>query len=350
MAKSDYTRGSWGSDRLLQIGACKNENCVVLAPMAGVTDKPFRDLCKKLGAGFMITEMISSESSLWSTRKSRQRLDFGNTDLPSWIQIAGSDPMMLGQAARAIESLGGQMVDINMGCPAKKVCRKAAGSALLKHEPLVEEILRTVVNAVKIPVTLKMRTGWSRTARNGLSVARIAEDCGVAAITVHGRTKECGFSGEAEYETIAAIKASVSLPVIANGDIDSPEKARWVMEYTGADGVMIGRAAQGKPWLIGDVDHYLRTGRKREEPSFAEIGKHLLAHLSALHRFYGEISGVRIARKHVGWYLINILGSDDFRQQFNKIDLATEQIEIAGRYFDTKANKRNTFVEKDIAA
>jgi tRNA-dihydrouridine synthase B len=318
--------------------------------MAGVTDKPFRDLCRKLGAGLMVSEMISSDRRLWSSRKSRQRVGFGSTEVPDWIQIAGSDPEMLSQAARAIELMGGQMVDINMGCPAKKVCRKAAGSALLKDEALVEEILRTVVNSVKIPVTLKMRTGWSRTARNGLSVARIAEDCGVAAITVHGRTRQCGFSGEAEYETVAAIKSSVSLPVIANGDIDSPEKARRVMEYTGADGVMIGRAAQGRPWLIGDVDHYLRTGRKRAEPSREKIGQYLVAHLSALHRFYGEILAVRIARKHVGWYLNTGSGNDAFRRQFNTIDLASGQIEVIRSYFESNAIKQNSFVGKGNAA
>jgi len=257
---------------------------------------------------------------------------------------------MLGQAAQAIESMGGQMVDINMGCPAKKVCRKAAGSALLKDESLVANILRSVVEAVTIPVTLKMRTGWSQTSKNGLSVARIAETCGIAAITVHGRTRQCGFSGEAEYETIAAIKSSVSIPVLANEDIDSPEKASRVMAYTGADGVMIGRAALGKPWLIGDVDHYLRTGVKRVEPSCEEIGRHLVTHLSALHRFYGEKSGVRIARKHLGWYLNTGSGSDDFRQRFNRIDLASEQIEQTRRYFESRESQRNTYVGKDIAA
>jgi tRNA-dihydrouridine synthase B len=318
--------------------------------MAGVTDKPFRDLCKKFGAGLMISEMISSDRNLWSTRKSRKRLESDGTDVPNWIQIAGSDPEMLAQAARAIESIGGQMVDINMGCPAKKVCRKAAGSALLKDESLVEEILRTVVSSVKIPVTLKMRTGWSQASRNGLAIARIAENSGIAAITVHGRTRQCGFLGEAEYETIAAIKSSVSLPVIANGDIDSPEKARWVMENTGVDGVMIGRAALGKPWLIGDVDNFLRTGEKRDEPSWEELGEHLVTHLSALHRFYGEKSGVRIARKHVGWYLTTCSGSDDFRRRFNRIDLATEQIDATRRYFESKPSQQNTDVGKDIAA
>jgi tRNA-dihydrouridine synthase B len=318
--------------------------------MAGVTDKPFRQLCKELGAGLMISEMISSDRKLWSTRKSRMRLDPDCAEVPSWIQIAGSDPKMLGQAARAIESMGGRMVDINMGCPAKKVCRKAAGSALLRDESLVEEILRAVVSAVEIPVTLKMRTGWSPAAKNGVTIARIAESCGVAAITVHGRTRQCRFLGEAEYDTIARIKSAVRLPVIANGDIDSPEKARRVMDYTGVDGVMIGRAALGKPWLIGDVDHYLRSGRKRSEPTREKIGQYVITHLSALHRFYGEKAGVRIARKHLGWYLNIFSGSDDFRQSCNKINLSKEQIEATRRYFDSNAIQRNRYLGKDIAA
>ncbi len=318
--------------------------------MAGVTDKPFRDLSRKFGAGFMISEMITGQRRLWSSMKSRQRLAFDHADAVRWIQIAGSDPVILAQAARSIELGGGQIVDINMGCPAKKVCHKAAGSALMKDEALVENILRTVVAAVSIPVTLKMRTGWSPETKNGPAIARVAEDCGIAAITVHGRTRECRFTGEAEYETIAAIKADISLPVIANGDIDSPEKARWVMEYTGADGVMIGRAAQGKPWLIGDVDHYLRTGRKRTEPSFEKIGQRLVSHVRALHRFYGEKSGVRIARKHVGWYLVNKPGGDDFRQQFNEIESADDQIKITLGYFERLSIIQKAMTGKDIAA
>jgi tRNA-dihydrouridine synthase B len=339
-----------GCDKLLQIGRHTTSNRVVLAPMAGVTDKPFRDLCKQLGAGFMVSEMISSDSRLWASRKSRQRLEFGHEDYPKWIQIAGSDPLMLGQAARHIEQTGGQIVDINMGCPAKKVCRKAAGSALLKDIKLVEQILRSVVDAVDIPVTLKMRTGWSPTEKNALSVAHIAEDCGIAAISIHGRTRACHFSGEAEFDTIAEIKASVSVPVIANGDIDSPEKARRVMEYTGADGVMIGRAALGKPWVIGDIDQYLKTGIIRKPPSCASIGQLLLTHLDTLHRFYGEISGVRIARKHLGWYLSNTVGGDEFRRKFNGLNLAADQMEAIRLYFGSLDSEQLRNVEKEIAA
>ena len=338
-------------ENILQIGAHKSSNRVILAPMAGVTDKPFRDLCASLGGGLMISEMISSQSSLWSTKKSKQRLALSTQESPHWIQIAGGDPQMLSEAARFVAASGADIVDINMGCPAKKVCRKAAGSALLKDSHLVQDILQSVTAAVDIPVTLKMRTGWSPEDKNGVTIARIAEDAGIAAISVHGRTRECRFNGEAEYETIAAIKAAVSIPVIANGDIDSAAKAQAVLEYTAADAIMVGRAAQGKPWLLGDIDHRLRTGNDRSPLTDAAIKDILISHIDALHRFYGEKSGLRIARKHLGWYL-NTVGdsSSAFKSEFNHVESGTEQIAAIHHYFDNIEIRIKTILEKDIAA
>jgi tRNA-dihydrouridine synthase B len=318
---------------LLHIGKYKINSYVVLAPMAGVTDKPFRDLCESLGTRLMVSEMVASQKNLWHTEKSRKRLVLGQSNSPNWVQIAGGDPLMLKEAARMVAEKGAQIIDINMGCPARKVCRKAAGSALLKDLGLVEEILTTVVQAVDVPVTLKMRTGWSRQNRNGLAVAHIAEQSGIAALSVHGRTRECGFTGSAEFDTIAMIKSAVNIPVIANGDIDSIEAASTVIEHTRADGVMIGRAAQGNPWLPGSIDQYLRTGERSEPPTIEEIGRCFKQHITSLHDFYGEHSGVRIARKHLGWYLRTREGSDDFRCHFNTIDTAAEQINTSNMYF-----------------
>ncbi|HSB97976.1 MAG TPA: tRNA dihydrouridine synthase DusB, partial [Spongiibacteraceae bacterium] len=276
---------------------------VVLAPMAGVTDRPFRQLCRRFGAGLAVSEMVSSDETLLQTRKSRLRLDHVGEDGPISVQIAGSDPQAMAEAAQRNVDNGAHIIDINMGCPAKKVCKRAAGSALLRDELLVAAILEAVVGAVDVPVTLKIRTGWSTDERNGETIARIAEASGIKMLAVHGRTRACRFEGAVEYDTIAAIKATVKIPVLANGDIDSPEKAAAVLAYTGADGVMIGRAAQGRPWLCGQIANYLRNGTYAPDPRADELQQILQEHLQNLHEFYGEPMGVRIARKHVGWYL-----------------------------------------------
>lgn len=304
----------------VRIGPYTLSNGLILAPMAGVTDQPFRQLCRRLGAGLVVSEMVSSDMSLWNTRKSRLRMLHTGDPEPRSVQIAGGDAQMLAAAARANVEMGAQIIDINMGCPAKKVCNKAAGSALLKDEALVEEILYAVVRAVDVPVTLKIRTGWDRDNKNGLVVARIAEQAGIAALAVHGRTRADLYTGQAEYDTIAAIKHAVSMPVFANGDIDSPEKARQVLQATGADGLLLGRAAQGRPWIFREIEHYLRTGEKLPAPPVSEVECILLEHLAALHEFYGDVMGVRIARKHVGWYLATLPGAREFRSHFNQLD------------------------------
>ena len=275
---------------------------LILAPMAGVTDKPFRLLCKRLGAGYAVSEMTTADPRLWSTKKSRHRMDHAGEPAPIGVQIAGADPQALAEAARHNVALGAQIVDINMGCPAKKVCNAWAGSALLQDEALVARILAAVVAAVDVPVTLKIRTGWNRDNKNGLRIARIAEDVGIRALAVHGRTRDMLYAGEAEYDTIAAIKQAVTIPVIANGDVDSPRKAREVLQKTGADALMIGRAAQGRPWIFREIAHYLARGSALPAPSLEEIRGILLEHVRALHDFYGETAGVRIARKHLSWY------------------------------------------------
>jgi|TARA_Y100000310_G_C20679807_1_gene815221 tRNA-dihydrouridine synthase B len=294
--------------------------------MAGVTDRPFRNLCRSLGAEFAICEMVGSDDRLWQTTKSQRRLRHAHGEEPRWIQIVGADANMMAAAARRCMAKGAQIIDINMGCPAKKVCKRAAGSALMKDEKLVADILQSVVEAVDVPVTVKMRTGWSERSRNVVRIAGIAEQCGVAAITVHGRTGDAGFKGAAEYDSIAAVKQSVTIPVIANGDIDSPEKALSVLAHTGADGVMVGRAAQGKPWIIGEIDSFLSSGKKKRPLRPIEVRDHLLRHLRELHRFYGEASGVRIARKHVGWYLQEQPGAQEKRRAFNGLVAAKDQL------------------------
>jgi tRNA-dihydrouridine synthase B len=286
----------------MRIGPYELPAPLALAPMAGVTDRPFRLLCRRLGAGVAASEMVTSDVRLWHTDKSRRRLDHAGEPAPRVVQIAGGEPAMMAEAARRNVDLGAEVIDINMGCPAKKVCHRAAGSALLRDEGLVAGILEAVVAAVTVPVTLKMRTGWDREHRNGPSVARIAEASGIQALAVHGRTRADHFQGEAEYATIAAIKAAVRIPVFANGDIDSGAKARAVLEETGADGVMIGRAAQGRPWIFREIGHFLRTGRSCAPPVRAEVRDIMLAHLNELYDFYGESVGVRVARKHLGWY------------------------------------------------
>ncbi|MCK4587111.1 MAG: tRNA dihydrouridine synthase DusB, partial [Gammaproteobacteria bacterium] len=286
----------------MQIGPHKLANQLILAPMAGVTDRPFRQLCKKLGAGMAVSEMVSSNSLLWGSEKTRRRANHdGETD-PRSVQIMGADPQMMAEAARYNADNGAQIIDINMGCPAKKVCNVAAGSALLQNETLVGHILDAVVAAVDIPVTLKIRTGWDTENRNGVTIARIAESAGIQSLAVHGRTRACGYKGEAEFDTIAAIKAAINIPLVANGDITTPEKAKIVLDYTKADAVMIGRAAQGRPWIFREIDHYLKTGEKLPEPETREIRDILLEHLHNLYEFYGEYTGVRMARKHISWY------------------------------------------------
>jgi tRNA-dihydrouridine synthase B len=282
---------------------------LALAPMAGVTDRPFRLLCRRLGAAVAASEMVTSDVRLWHTQKSRLRMVHDGEPQPRVVQIAGGEPQMMVEAARRNRDLGAQVIDINMGCPAKKVCNRAAGSALLRDEPLVGAILAAVVRAVDVPVTLKMRTGWDPAHRNGERIARLAEDAGIAALAVHGRTRADHYRGAAEYATIRAIKAAVSIPVFANGDIDSGAKARAVLEETGADGVMIGRAAQGRPWIFREIRHFLATGSVLPEPDAAEVRDIMLAHLAELYAFYGEHVGVRVARKHLGWYRDHALSS-----------------------------------------
>lgn len=319
---------------MFQIGSYIIDSQVILAPMAGVTDQPFRQLCKRMGAGLVVSEMVTSDTRLWKSRKSAFRLNHSGEAEPRSVQIAGGDPEMMAHAAAMNVERGAQIIDINMGCPAKKVCNKAAGSALLKDEPLVKDILNAVVKAVDVPVTLKIRTGWDQDNRNGLTVAKIAEDAGIKALAVHGRTRRCGYKGTAEYDTIASIADTISIPVFANGDITSPEKAEWVLKHTGCSAVMIGRAAQGQPWLFREIDHYLRTGTILPPPSLVEIREILLAHLQELHSFYGDYMGVRIARKHVGWYLQNQPNGSSFRKQFNIIETAADQAAAIEKYFD----------------
>jgi tRNA-dihydrouridine synthase B len=322
----------------LCIGPYTLPNSLILAPMAGVTDRPFRQLCHRLGAGMVVSEMVTSDVRLWNTRKSSLRLIHQDDAEPRSVQIAGGDPQMLAEAAQRNVELGAQIIDINMGCPAKKVCNKAAGSALLKDEGLVREILQAVVAAVDVPVTLKIRTGWDRQNKNGIVVAKIAEQAGIVALAVHGRTRADLYNGNAEYDSIAAIKQAVSIPVLANGDIDSPEKAKAVLAATGADGLLIGRAAQGRPWIFREIEHYLRTGQKLAAPSLFEVERILLGHLAELHLFYGEVMGVRIARKHVGWYLATLPGAREFRARFNRLESTDAQCTNVREFFGERHN------------
>ena len=318
----------------MRIGPHSIEPPVILAPMAGVTDKPFRQLCKQLGAGLAVSEMTTADPRLWNTNKSLRRMDHAGEPDPVSVKIAGHDPAMLAQAARYNADNGAQIIDINMGCPAKKVCNVWSGSALLQDEPLVARICRAVVEAVDVPVTLKIRTGRDREHRNALSIARIAEDSGIAALAVHGRTRADKYEGFAEYDTIAAVKASVAIPVIANGDVDSPAKARFVLDYTQCDAVMIGRPAQGRPWIFREIAHYLATGELLPEPGVREVRDILLGHLHALHAFHGETMGVRIARKHLGWYAKDRPENAAFRSVVNRAETASEQLRLTAHYFD----------------
>lgn len=323
----------------MQIGPYKLANNLVLAPMAGVTDRPFRQLCKRLGAGMAVSEMVSSNSLLWGSAKTKRRADHAGEVEPRNVQIMGADPKLMADAARYNVDHGAQIIDINMGCPAKKVCNVAAGSALLRDEGLVRRILEAVVGAVpEVPVTLKFRTGWDRAHKNGVTIARLAQDIGIQSLAVHGRTRADGYSGEAEYDTIAAIKASVNIPVIANGDITTPQKAKYVLDYTRADGLMIGRAAQGRPWIFRDINHYLVTGKLLPEPSAQEVRDILLGHLNNLYAFYGEYTGVRMARKHIAWYSKGKRNGAAFRQEVNRVEGAAQQLQMVRDFFDRIIN------------
>ncbi len=318
----------------MQIGPHRIDPPVILAPMAGVTDKPFRLLCKQLGAGLAVSEMTISDPRFWNTEKSLRRMDHVGEPSPVSVQIAGTEPRQLAEAARYNVDHGAQIIDINMGCPAKKVCNAWAGSALMRDETLVANILEAVVAAVDVPVTLKIRTGWDCDHRNGPVIARIAEASGIASLAVHGRTRDQHYSGQAEYDTIAAIKAALSIPVVANGDIDTPRKALEVLRHTCADAVMVGRAAQGRPWIFREISYFLATGESLPEPSLAEVRDILLGHLQALHDFYGEPSGVRIARKHLGWYAKDRPENAAFRAVVNRAESAEEQLRLTRDYFD----------------
>ncbi len=320
----------------MQLGPYQLRNNVFVAPMAGVTDRPFRQLCKELGAGYAVSEMAASNPRVWASEKTSRRINHDGEMEPKAVQIAGADPQLLAEAARFNVERGAQVIDINMGCPVKKVCNNWCGSALLRDEPLVASLLQAVVGAVDVPVTLKFRTGWDRQNKNALTIARIAEDSGIALLTLHGRTRADGYSGEAEYDTIAAVKAAVKLPVVANGDIDSPEKARLVLQQTGADAVMIGRAAQGRPWIFREIDHYLRTGSLLPSPRVDEVRQLMAHHLRAHYAFYGDYLGVRTARKHIGWYVRDLEGGEDFRRRMNLIEDCALQLAAVDAFFESQ--------------
>ncbi|MCC4798832.1 MULTISPECIES: tRNA dihydrouridine synthase DusB [Enterovibrio] len=317
----------------MQIGPYKLENTLIVAPMAGVTDRPFRELCLSHGAGMAVSEMMSSNPAMWHTAKSMNRMVHLDEKGIRSVQIAGAEPALMADAARYCVENGAQIVDINMGCPAKKVNKKLAGSALLTRPDIIEQILKAVVAAVDVPVTLKTRTGWDPENKNCLQIAKLAEDCGIQALALHGRTRACMYKGEAEYDSIRAVKEAISIPVIANGDIDTPQKAKHVLEYTGADALMIGRPAQGRPWIFREIQHYLDTGEELAAPPMEEVKAILLGHVQELHQFYGELKGLRIARKHVGWYLKEHDVIGDFRRTFNAIEDANQQIDALQDYF-----------------
>lgn len=319
----------------MKIGPYHIPSPFVLAPMAGVTDAPFRRLCRRFGAGMTTSEMTTADTKLWQTAKSRHRLDLDLDAEPVTVQIAGSDPRQLADAARAVVDRGAQVVDINMGCPAKKVCRRLAGSALLRDERLVADILAAVVGAVDVPVTLKMRTGWDPANRNGERIAHIAEESGIQALAVHGRTRACRYNGNAEYDTIARIKAAVDIPVIANGDITTPEKSLEVLRLTGADAVMIGRAAQGQPWIFRELREFAESGSKIARLQNLELRDMMLDHLRDMHRFYGEETGVRVARKHINWYCRHLVNAGEFRNRVMRVDCAREQLRLTSEFFDS---------------
>jgi tRNA-dihydrouridine synthase B len=345
-----YNRASFFSSRTrdafssmtLQIGTHTLENRLFAAPMAGVTDRPFRMLCRELGAGYAVSEMVTSRKELWNTLKTSRRANHDGEPGPIAVQIAGTDAAMMAEATVYNIERGAQIIDINMGCPAKKVCNKWAGSALMRDEPLALEIVQAVVDAAQpfnVPVTLKMRTGWSEEHRNAVKLARDFESAGVQMLTVHGRTREQGYKGRAEYDTIAAVKAAVRVPVVANGDIRSPENARDVLAATGADAVMIGRAAQGRPWIFREISHFLATGTHLAPPLVVEVRRLLLDHLVEHYALYGEFSGVRTARKHIGWYVRTLPDGEAFRAQMNVIEDSVAQLRAVGDYFDGLADR-----------
>jgi len=317
----------------MRIGPYRLRNNLVLAPMAGVTDRPFRQLCRRFGAGLAVSEMVSSNSLLWGSEKTRRRADHRGEPTPRSVQLLGTDPAMMAKAAQVNVDNGAQIIDINMGCPAKNVCRKLAGSALLKDEKLVASILETVVAAVPVPVTLKMRTGWDPMHRNGARIARIAEQSGIQALAVHGRTRACRYKGDAEFETIAQIKNEVSIPVFANGDITTLEKSLEVLRLTNADGLMIGRGAQGRPWIFRELLSFHRGDNKIPPLEKNELRDTMLGHLEELHRFYGETVGVRVARKHLTWYSKQLVNAGEFRYQAVRVGSAQEQLRLIREYF-----------------
>jgi len=338
----------------MKIGNHQFDTPIILAPMAGVTDRPFRILCRNLGADLCVSEMVTSQKRLWNTKKTQLRLNHEGEPGPRSVQIAGTEPMQMAEAAKFNADQGAHIIDINMGCPAKKVCNVLAGSALMKNESLVAAILESVVSAVDIPVTLKMRTGWDMDNRNALRIAKIAENAGIQALTIHGRTRHCAYKGDAEYDTIAKVKANTFLPVIANGDISSPEKAKQVLDYTGADALMVGRAAQGNPWIFREIKHFLSTGKLLSAPKKLEVSTQLLEHLENLYQFYGEISGVLIARKHIAWYCKSQILSKDkvavFRKTINKIEDAAQQHQLVANFFNTSPIQANKQTDKKQAA
>jgi tRNA-dihydrouridine synthase B len=323
------------------IGSHVLRNNLFVAPMAGVTDRPFRQLCKRLGAGYAVSEMVASNAQLWKSAKTQRRANHAGEVEPISVQIAGADPAMMAEAARYNVDNGAQIIDINMGCPAKKVCNVAAGSALLQNEPLVVRIVEAVVAAVgtgpdAVPVTLKIRTGWDRANKNAVHIAKLAENAGISMLTVHGRTRADLYKGEAEYETIAAVKQALRIPVVANGDITTPAKAQAVLAATGADALMIGRAAQGRPWLFREIEHFLATGELLEAPRVAEIQQIMNEHLEDHYAFYGEFTGVRTARKHIGWYTRGLAGANAFRHRMNTLDSTQEQLAAVNQFFDAQ--------------
>jgi len=323
----------------MNIGPYQLPNNLFLAPMAGVTDRPFRQLCRRLGAGMAVSEMITANKTLWGSKKSQLRANHIGEPEPRSIQIAGTDPDMMAEAAQHNVIHGADIIDINMGCPAKKVCNVMAGSALLQNETLVADILEAVVTAVEVPVTLKIRTGWDREHRNGVAIAKIAEQSGIQALAVHGRTRADAYKGEAEYDTIAEIKSAITIPVIANGDISTPIKAKQILDYTNADALMIGRAAQGNPWIFKQISHYFFTGHDLAAPPIDEVRRILIDHLHALYTFYGEYTGVRMARKHIAWYSKGLKNGNPFRQQMNTFELPQQQLEFTEQFFNDLAQQ-----------
>ena len=332
----------------MQIGPHLLKNNLVVAPMAGVTDRPFRMLCKKMGAGLAVSEMVTSNSLLYGSEKTKRRANHEGEVSPISVQIAGAEPAMMAEAARHNVDNGAQIIDINMGCPAKKICNVMAGSALLRDEPLVSQILKAVVGAVDVPVTLKIRTGWDRQNKNAIQIAKMAEDIGVQALTIHGRTRNDLYHGDAEYDTSAAVKQAIKIPLIANGDITTPEKAKFVLDYTQADAVMIGRAAQGRPWIFRETEHFLNTGEHMLPPTVDEIHQVMLEHLNDLYAFYGELTGMRVARKHISWYTKGLAGSAAFRHNMNTLQTIELQLQAINEFFAELRAKNDRLVYADL--